>query len=299
MAHPAETEPLHAAARAALAASDLPSLARVARELITLSESLGDRRELGYGYYYLGAAYFWRNDARQAEGAYRKGLDLLADLNDRDGTARITLGLAATAMQPGLDTAKARRLYEEALSIVREIGDKKLLAATLGSIGELCQFEADYVSAMRCTNESMTLFQELRMPGSAGVQCVNRAHIHTLRRDYAAALECLQQAFDYIGREPNPRRIAWYIDMCFVFAAALAQWEIAARLLGFVNRYRDEENVSRLELTPWFTGHIERVSNHLGEDRLQELQLEGEALILDEVPAIVDGILERAQRETT
>ena len=290
MTHPAQTQALHAAARDALAGTDVPNLARIARELIALAEELGDPRELGYGYSYLGMAHFWRNDARQAEEAYNKGLALLRDVNDPEGVARITLGLAKMAMHGEQALSKARQLYEEALPIVRGLADKKLLAVTLGSLGELCQFDADYAPALNYAAEAIALFDALGMQGPVGVQYVNIAHVHTLRRDFAAALAYLRRAFALLRDVPNPRRLAWFLDMCFVFASRLEQWEAAARLLGLANRYRDERNVERLELTPWFTAHIERMSNHFDARRLQELQIEGEALSEDAVLGIVESI---------
>ncbi|MBV8491766.1 MAG: hypothetical protein JO199_14665 [Candidatus Eremiobacteraeota bacterium] len=283
---------LRNAARAALSANDIASLVQAASELRELGAAGGDPQTLGYGHYYAAAAAFWRNDARKAVAEYRSALEAFREAGDEHGMARAMLGSATTAVHGEMDLVKARQLYEEALPLVRALHDDKLLAETLGKLGEVCQFEADYATSERHTTEAITLYERLGMASSMGVQYVSLAHLQLLRRDYAASAESMKRAYGLLREDPVPRRVAWYLDFSFVFAAARSHWETAARLLGFTNRYRDECGVARLELTPWFAHHIERVTAAVGADRLDTFLAEGESLTLEDVPALVALLVE-------
>jgi tetratricopeptide (TPR) repeat protein len=269
---------LHAAIHAAQVANDAPGLERVARQLIALGESSGDFREGAAGYYYLGRSFFWRNDARGAENAYRSALELFTSAHDEAGIARTTIGLAAVALDIELDLAKARTLYDRILPMVRQLGDGRLLAETLGNLAGVCRLEGDYVPAVRYMAESTRRFADLQLPARAAARAASLGHMHGLLREYEEAFDAMRQAYDYLHQETNPRTVAWYFDSWFTIAGMLGRWETAARLLGFVNRYRDEHNVMRLQgIIPDFAASIERISELLGE-RFHDLILEGEAL---------------------
>ena len=284
------SDALHAAARAALAASDFASLERIAHELEKSGLSAGDQRDVGFGHYYLGATHFWRGDRGAAEEEYRKALEVFTSVQDREGIAEVLVARAAIPLHFDLDAETTRHRYEAALPAVRQTGEPKLLAIALGRLGEACHYSADYESALAYAMESANTFLALDVPASAGVQFVNVAHVHTLRREYAAARDAMRRARDCLWQKPTTRRVAYYLEMSVTFTAALHQWEAAARLLAFVNRYRYEHDIPRSALPPWFTGNVERISNQFAAERLAELEREGEALTLEDVP----GIIERA-----
>jgi tetratricopeptide (TPR) repeat protein len=186
-----------------------------------------------------------------------------------------------------LNSGAARRLYELAEPIIREMNDPMRLAIALGNLSEIYRLEGDYRRAMATGNESLQLFADIDDPARAAWQLANIALCQSLLRDVAAAFDSMSAAYDLIVRDPNPRWLAWHFDVWFIIAAKLQRWETAARLLGFVDRLRHEKNVPRLPgLLPWFSLPVESLGRALTDERLHDLMLEGEALSVADAQAL-------------
>jgi len=64
-------------------------------------------------------------------------------------------------------------------------------------------------------------------------------------------------------------------------------------VLGFVNIYRDKNNVPRTQgIMPWFSRPVERLSENLESDRLAELVLDGENMTREQLAAELAGVTE-------
>jgi len=288
---PVTPQSLHAAARAAQRTGNARALESIARELIAHAQNAGDDEHLALGHYYLGSAHFWRNDGRAAQASYETALALYTQAKDKAGIARVRIGMAAVAVDIDLHVDKGHALYEQALPIVRELDDKTFLAVTLGNLAEVCRLEGAYDPAMRYAAESAALYAQLGRLAQAGGQLATIAHIHALRRDYSDAIARMREAWEYFAGESSPRYLAWYFDIWFLIAAGMRRWETAARLLGFLNRYRDENNARRLQgILPWFSSPVERLSEQLGAQRAQELILEGQQLTVESAQDLVEKV---------
>lgn len=286
-----EASALYAAAVSAQDAADYLTLARLAREIVALCESNGDHLGLAWGHYFTGAANFQRSDGAAARGAYSKAQDLFSEVGNREGVARCMLGQAAVALDIAVDADEARRLYDLAVPIVREIGDQRRLAIVLGNLGEICRMEGECAQALRYAGEAVALFREVGDPAYAGWQLTSMGHYHLLLRDHAAAIQSMRESHRELLRDPIPRWMAWYFDVWLIIVAALDRWEAAARLLGFVNRYRDENNTPRMQgILPWFSAPIEELHKRLSEERLHELMLEGESLTSQAAQSLVESV---------
>jgi hypothetical protein len=63
--------------------------------------------------------------------------------------------------------------------------------------------------------------------------------------------------------------------------------DLAAKLLGFTDKYRDAENQPRSQaMLPWFSEPRERLVRELGAARVDELYEAGEALTIDTAYAL-------------
>ena len=287
-----EAERLRKSAVSAQEAYDYLTLARIAKEMVELCEGNGDKLGLAWAYYFAGASGYQRNDGANSARAYRRARDLFTEIGNDEGLARSLLGLAAVAIDVNLDVAQARHLYDQALPTVRKMGDKRRLAIVLGNLGEICRMEGDLTRALAYVDESIGLFAEVGDRASVGWQLANAAQYHLQQRDYAAAIASMRAGYAEVQRDPIPRWVAWHYDTWFLIAAALEQWEIAARVLGFVNRYRDDHSAPRNQgILPWFSGPVEQISAHFEGDRLHELFAEGEALDVEGAERLVSGIV--------
>jgi tetratricopeptide (TPR) repeat protein len=291
MEHGHEESSLYNAAVAAQEAADYLTLARIAGEIVARCSASGDKLGLAWGYYFSAAAHFQRNDGTAAERAYRKAEELFTEIGNRQGIARSMLGRAAVALDINLDAAEARGLYDAAVPIVRELGDKRRLAIALGNLGEVYRLEGEGARALRSAGEAVALFREVNDPAAAGWQLASMGHYHLLRRDYAAALESMRASYPEIVRDPIPWCFAWYFDMWFIIVAALGRWELAARLLGFANHYRDIHSAPRMQgIFPWFSAPVEALHKSLEDDRFNELLAQGESLSVEQAQALVEAV---------
>jgi tetratricopeptide (TPR) repeat protein len=201
------------------------------------------------------------------------------------------LGIAAVALDHNVDVAEARRIYDIAVPIVRELGDKDRLGIVLGNSGEIARMEGDYKKALKLASEAVKLFTEAQDHASVGWQYTSMAHYYLLQRSYADAVASMRKSWPELQQEPIPLWFAWHFDVWFIILAALNRWDIAAKILGFVNKYRDDHNTPRRQgIYPWFTRPVERLSEHLGHDRAHELLIEGESLSLEQAHELVKDV---------
>lgn len=248
-----------------------------------------DARGLALGYNYLGLSRFLQNDGRQAREAYERSLEYATQVSDQAGILRVVMGLAAIAGDIDVDAERLRELSQEALTIARDLGDEKSQAVALGNIAEACRLQADYVEGLRCATEAAGIFLHLERWSSAGAQYATVGHLHALRREFPDAFDAMETAWQWLQREPVPLHRAWYFQVWFLIAAALGQWETAARLYGFVARYRDEHDTPRLQgMLPILSEPIERQYKRLGYERAAALAAEGETLDIEQAQALAE-----------
>ena len=279
------------AAVAAQRAGNWRDLERIARELIARGEPDGDARGLALGYNYLGLSYFLRNDGRGARAAYERSLEFATQVSDQAGILRVVMGLANIAGDIDVDAERLHALSQEALGIARDLGDEKSQAVALGNIAEACRLLSEYDEAIRCASEAAAIFLRIERWSSAGAQYATIGHVQLLRRDFAAAFEAMQSAWVWMAPEPVPLHRAWYFQVWFLIAATLQQWETAARIYGFVARYRDEHNTPRLQsMLPVLSEFVERLYKVLGYDRAMALEAEGEAYTIEEAQALAEQL---------
>jgi non-specific serine/threonine protein kinase len=105
---------------------------------------------------------FW-----QIRGYVREGLGWLAAMLSAATGSPTTeqrakaLGTAATLARATSDFAKARTLYEEALSLWRELGARRGVAGALGNLGMVSYDQGDFAAAMARHEESLAIWREL------------------------------------------------------------------------------------------------------------------------------------------
>jgi tetratricopeptide (TPR) repeat protein len=274
-------------ALAAQRASDYVTLRRTAAELRAVAEAMGDRSAIAWAEFFTGIALINANDANGAQRALHEAIRLFNETGDRFAAARAMMNLGTIEVDINLDAREARRLYEAAAPVIREMNEPWRLAIALGNLCEIYRLEGEYERAIAVAGESTQIFRSIGDRARACWQLANVALCRLMRREVAAAIETMREAHDEIVCDRNPRWTAWYFDTWFIIAAKLDSWEIAAQLLGFVDRLRDESSVPRLPgVLPWFSTPIERLSKALPDDRANELALMGESLTFEEAEAL-------------
>jgi tetratricopeptide (TPR) repeat protein len=279
------------AARAARMASDFLGLERIGRELIALGESTDDPESAAFGYYHLGIALSNLNRGDDAARATRRAIDLYERAGDRFLAAKAMMNLGSIELDNRGNFTEARRLYEASEPIVRELGDPLHVAIALGNLAEICRLEGDYRAALRDAQEALDIFTSMNDVDNTIWQLTNVAHFHLQLRSYDEAISTMHVAYELLSHNPNPRWLAWYFDTYFLIAVGLDRFDIAAQLLAFTDKYRDEQNQPRLQaMLPWLSTPKERLAKQVPHERHADLVAAGEALTLEEAQSLAESI---------
>jgi predicted ATPase len=107
---------------------------------------------------YWGAAVLalWQSDGDEGEHWATRMLELSREAGLRRFEAIGVHTLAMAADERG-DRADSRKLYEEAMTLAREVDDGWLLSAALNNLGLLCMKEGDYERAIELFEESLAV----------------------------------------------------------------------------------------------------------------------------------------------
>jgi predicted ATPase len=144
------------------------------------------------------AGAIWRFWLRH--GYFSEGREQLATFLEQPGSqleaykAKALNGAGVLASLQG-DFGSARSLYEESLSLYRELGDKSGMAGPLSNLGIMAQQQGDYASALSLSEESLALSREIGNKRGISIALNNLGIVVQHQGDYASARslygECL------------------------------------------------------------------------------------------------------------
>jgi hypothetical protein len=276
---PVDFDALRAAAEEAYAAIDFARMREIGIAMLAAGEQSNNAEQTAFGNLYQGWANIHLQAGEGAKAALHSALAFFRANDRKLETAQTLTCLASIAIDVDVDAAESRRLFEEAWPLVQEVGTKQQAAALRGNLGEVCRLEGDLKAATQCAHESLEMWRALDDPMRAAWQHTNIAHNEILSRRYASAIRSLDLACDELTRAPNPLCVSWCFDVWIILAVKLEQFEVAARLLGFVEWLRTDDGLYRQQgMLPYLSEPIERLSRAFSYEEMQELARDGERL---------------------
>jgi tetratricopeptide (TPR) repeat protein len=274
-----EFEALRAQAEAAYAAIDFARMRAIGQQMLAAGKPSGNAEQIAYGKLYVGWANIHLQAGQGSKAALTSALDFFRATGRKLESAQTLTCLASIAIDVDVDAAESRRLFEEAWPLVQEVGTKQQAAALRGNLGEVCRLEGDLKTATECAHEALEMWRALDEPMRAAWQLTNIAHNELLSRRYASAIRSLELACDELTRAPNPLCVTWCFDVWIILAVKLEQFELAARLLGFVEGLRTGDGLYRQQgMLPYLSEPIERLSRTLSHEEMEAFTLAGERL---------------------
>ena len=287
-------ELLYAAALMAHAKGDAVRLERLALELLQLYDALGDVHGTAKAQNALGNAKLALGDGDSAAQLYGSALENYRLAGDRRGVAVALMNLGSLAADMNLDFSGAKRLFEESLAIFRELGTSVNVGVVLANLGEIAGHDGDLESALEYGHESLAIFERLGNQTQAAWQLVNIAHFRALRREFVFSAGALRAAYEKLREHQNVGHLSAYFETWFLVACDVGEWEAAARLGGFLERYRESNHVPRLpSALPWYEPALEQLGRHFPAPDLARRWHEGAALALAEANALTEQVEER------
>jgi non-specific serine/threonine protein kinase len=134
-------------------------------EALEIARELGDQRNTATALRYLGLLASMQGDYVEARSLLEQSLESWRMMGpEGKGGVSWTLTFLGDVALNQKELNEARSIYEEAVAILREIGDKNFLAYSVRRLGLLAWREKDFARAIALCRESLSLNRELGDP---------------------------------------------------------------------------------------------------------------------------------------
>lgn len=163
------------------------------QESLKIARELGEKREIAFSLYHLGAA----DPTDAAAAAYwQESLKLAQELEDDELLAEALNWSAYTPYRQG-ETAEATRLLRASLDIRRAMGDRHGLAIALSNLGVIYARQGENEQAQSLLQESLRLYRPFDDLQGMAVTANNLSHAAINLQDYPLARQWAAQALAY------------------------------------------------------------------------------------------------------
>ncbi|HZW72717.1 MAG TPA: tetratricopeptide repeat protein, partial [Caldimonas sp.] len=149
---------------------------------------------------------FWQMRGTASEGLAWLTATLAAAPTAPTAQRAKALSTAATMARASADFAKARALYGEALSLWRELGDRRGIAAALSNLGMVSSDQGDFAESTARHEESLAIWRELGDRRGIARTLLALGNVVYSRGDEAAAEPLYEQSLA-IERELGDQRV--------------------------------------------------------------------------------------------
>lgn len=254
-------------------------------ESLAIYRQLEDQKGIANVLNNLGSIAAKQGDLVQARKLKEECLALRRAVGDHEGISISLMNLGIVVRALG-DTAAAQALYRESLTIMRTRDDRLRMTKLLNNMGKLAWTTGDIDQARAYHEESLKLGRELGEVHSVEIAIHSLGILARLHGDLAAARRLLTESLALNREMNNQHGIAHTLSELINLAAACAEFRMAARLAGIVQRWwaatgahlsaADQEEVD---------AHLAQARITLGDDVFTQAVAEGQNLNLDDVQA--------------
>jgi tetratricopeptide (TPR) repeat protein/anti-sigma regulatory factor (Ser/Thr protein kinase) len=186
---------------------DISRAMESANDAVSLSEKLGDKKNIANSNNQLGAVYYSSGSYPEALEFNLKALGLFEVLGDKAGEASAYSNIGNVYKEQA-NYPQALDNYQKALVINTEIGRKHGIAATNSNIGVVYWDMGDYNKALDYYNKAVALDEELNDDNGKAADMANIGNIYSQQGDTAKAMENYNKALNLYGVLGNTGNLA-------------------------------------------------------------------------------------------
>lgn len=267
------------------------------QEAYAIALRIGDLGELALDMQMLGVVVHKLGNHAEAARYRMQALEISQRLGDQRGTINIMMSVAVSHDSEGNYTA-ARELYLQTLSIAKRAGSRRYEAGILGNLGFSSYLAGSYDDAIRCMEESITMFRADEGFYNMCVILANLVPAYLHQGMYQQARDVLQEGLKLaVEIAAEPLKATMVVAAVQTWgASAEAQDDPAAQRemmeyaaywsgLILVCPGAEQENRDEIEkLRP-------AMEDTLGVERFQDLLKQGGQIYIDDVIAEILGVL--------
>ena len=259
-------------------------------EMLRLSKELGDKGNIATALNSLGTVAAQQGDNGRARALLQENLEVIEELEEGSPATKVKRFhafnlLGYLAINEDGDYAGGTTLWEQSLTLAREVGDIDRVGSTLANLGLPALLQRDYEKAKSLSKEALELAHEL---GSSDVEFAPTALLilglaglglgehERARGSFEEALWMCQD----MGRKPQVIDI---LEGMAGLAGALREAIRAAHLWGAAEAAREVAGL------PWPPGewalhepYLASARSRLGEVAWEEAKGKGQSMSLDE-----------------
>lgn len=170
-----------------------------------LYQNLGEFKNTGDCYSYIGTTYYYQGDYSKALIFFNKSIQAYKKAGHKKGISSILNNMGGVYYFLG-NYPRALDLYKQAVIIQEEIGDKRITAATTQNIGGIYSKVKDYPNAMKYYNKSYSIYKKLNDIKAIAQNLNVIGFVFIKEKDYNKAFSSLTQALA-ISDKVNDKQI--------------------------------------------------------------------------------------------
>ena len=207
-------------------------------EVLSRADDVPDRDKL-LAHYYASAIALSRSDLERAEVHARAELEMSRVLEAHDFGVWALVSLGHVERSRGL-LDDARRSYEEALALAREVGDDAELAAATSALGQVALLQRDFEGAADLAQRATDFAANAHWDSGVANGLIEVAHARLAQGRIAEASAAAHGAVAVLERVPFPESAAALLEVASRILSAQSHSLQAAYLLGAAASIREE-----------------------------------------------------------
>jgi predicted ATPase/class 3 adenylate cyclase/Tfp pilus assembly protein PilF len=166
------------------------------------------------------------------------------------------------------DYGAARSLYEESLSLYRELGDKRGISGSLSNLGIMAQQQGDYAAARSLYEESLALSRESGNKRGISISLNNLGIVVQHQGDYGSARSLYEESLALSREVGDITNIAGALNSLGLVAQLQGDYGSARSLYGeSLSLYRELEDKWGIALALLNLGHVTQLQGDYGSAR--------------------------------
>jgi predicted ATPase/class 3 adenylate cyclase len=233
---------LSAAGALAFGQGELNAARALLEESVALARAAGEQKTLAEALGVLGIATTWLGDGEATQAVIEEALQLSRTTNDKSDIATVKMLQGMQEMHLHGDLAAARTYSNEALKIMRDLGNPWDIAVSIMGLGAMAVFHGSYSQALEHYEEGEMLFRQLGDRHMVNAMQSERAHIERRLGHYAQAVELYSRTLLDWQELGNRAALAHELECLAFIAVAQNQTQRAACLLAAAEALRQSAN---------------------------------------------------------